>query len=140
MKYRIFNVFKKWLKFNAIGAMGVGVQLLSLLLITRLFHMNYLFATLIAVQFALVHNFFWHQRWTWRDSKAGSRKESLKRFVKFNSSSGALSMLGNLGFTAFIVHTVHLPYLASNLAAIGATNIANFMFARNFVFQPAKSL
>ncbi|HSE40659.1 MAG TPA: GtrA family protein [Acidobacteriota bacterium] len=128
------------MKFNAIGAMGVGVQLLSLVLITRLFHLNYLFATLIAVQFALVHNFFWHQRWTWKDSKAASRKESLKRFMKFNSSSGAISMLGNLGFTAFIAHAVHLPYLASNLAAIGATNIANFVLARNFVFQPAESI
>jgi putative flippase GtrA len=131
---------KKWIRFNAIGVMGVGLQLLLLSFFRTFFHFGYLLSTAIAVQCALIHNFFWHQRWTWKSAVPSTRKESLRRFVKFNSSSGSISILGNLGFTSLIVQAIHLPYLISNLLAIATCNIANFLLARNFAFRTASSL
>jgi len=118
--------------------MGVGVQLAFLSLLTKFFHLNYLIATLFAVQCAIIHNFFWHQRWTWKEYASRSRKEALRRFVKFNSGTGTLSILGNVGVTAALVQVIHLPLMICNLMAIGACNIANFLIARNFVFQPVE--
>src|SRR5436309_8998592 len=135
----MITTIKKWMRFNAIGAMGVGVQLLLLSLLTTTFHFGYLLSTAIAVQCALIHNFFWHQRWTWKSAVPSSKKEWFRRFVKFNSSSGSISMLGNLGFTSVIVQAIHLPYLISNLLAIATCNIANFLLARNFAFRTAPS-
>jgi putative flippase GtrA len=130
------ELLKKWMRFNAIGTMGVCVQVAFLFVLKTFLHLNYLLATLFAVQFALIHNFFWHLRWTWKETAGGTKWQAFRRFVKYNSSTGTLSILGNLGFTSLFVQMVHLPYLICNLMAIGACNIANFLLARNFVFKP----
>jgi putative flippase GtrA len=133
------NHIKTWLRFNAIGIMGTGVQLLLIFFLRTFFQLHYLVATLIAVQCSLIHNFFWHQHWTWKHSVSTGRRESFQRFLRFNSTSGTISMMGNLGFTSILVQAVHLPYLACNILAIGGTNILNFVLANNFAFQPTES-
>jgi putative flippase GtrA len=135
----MLTTVKRWLRFNAIGLMGTGVQLLLIFLLRTFFQLNYFVATLIGVQCSLIHNFFWHQHWTWKNSLRTGRKESFQRFLRFNSTSGTISMMGNLGFTSVLVQAVHLPYFACNILAIGGTNILNFFLANNFAFQPAES-
>lgn len=135
----MLTTVKRWIRFNAIGMMGTGVQLLLIFFLRSLFQLNYLVATLIGVQCSLIHNFFWHQRWTWKNSISIGRKASFQRFLRFNSTSGTISMMGNLGFTSILVQAVHLPYLVCNILAIGGCNILNFFLANNFAFQPAKS-
>ena len=130
-----FKLVRKWLRFNAIGTMGVGVQLLLLFLLTKLFHIHYMIATLFAVECAIIHNFFWHQQWTWKENATQTRMDALRRFLKFNTSSGTVSLVGNVGVTAALMQMVHLPLMLCNILAIGACNIANFLFANNFVFQ-----
>jgi putative flippase GtrA len=139
MTQKIIKTLRKWARYNAIGTMGVVVQLLILLALRHLFHLNYLVATLIAVQCALIHNFVWHQRWTWRANPTSGKKASLLRFLRFNSSTGTISMIGNLGFTTVLAQAIHLPYVFCNLLAVGACNIASFAFANNFVFQPSET-
>jgi putative flippase GtrA len=135
----MIQIVKKWLRYNAIGLMGLGIQLLLLFLLTSFFHWNYFLATLFAVQCALIHNFLWHQRWTWKDRTVQSKRESVWRFIRFNSSSGTLAIISNLGFTALLVQLVHLPLVVCNLMAIGIFNIANFLFANNFVFHSSNN-
>lgn len=48
----------RWLKFNAVGALGIGVQLTALASYHTLFALDYLAATALAVETALLHNFF----------------------------------------------------------------------------------
>jgi dolichol-phosphate mannosyltransferase len=138
MTQNLITIVKKWLRFNTIGIMGTGVQISLIFFLRTFFHLNYLVATLIAVQCALIHNFFWHQRWTWKNSISSGKKKSFQRFLRFNSTSGTISMMGNLGFTSMLVQSVHLPYLVCNLLAIGGCNILNFVLAHNFAFQPAE--
>jgi putative flippase GtrA len=128
-------LIRKWLRFNAIGTMGVGVQLILLLVLTKLFHIHYLVATMLAVECAIIHNFFWHQQWTWKENATQTKMDALRRFLKFNTSSGTVSIVGNVGVTAALMQVVHLPLMICNILAIGACNIANFLFANNFVFQ-----
>ena len=63
----------RWLKFNFVGLIGIGVQLLALALLKSGLHLNYLLATALAVETAVVHNFLWHERFTWRDRVAKAR-------------------------------------------------------------------
>ena len=135
----MIKILRKWVRYNAIGLMGLGLQLILLFLLTRFVHLNYFVATLFAVQCALIHNFLWHQRYTWKENVVCSKKESVMRFVRFNSSSGTLAIISNLGFTALLVQIVHLPLVVCNLMAIGICNVANFLFANNFVFQPSNN-
>ena len=55
---------RRWCVFNGIGLAGAAVQLavLWMLLAARV---HYLPATILAVEAALLHNFLWHERWTW---------------------------------------------------------------------------
>ena len=139
MSQKLLPLVRKWMRFNAIGVMGVGVQLLVLVLLRRYFQLNPFVATFFAIQCALIHNFLWHQRWTWSGNRSAGKKAAFRRFLRFTSSSGTISTVGTLGFTALLVQAVNLPYVVCNLMAIGACNIANFLFSHTFVFQPAEA-
>ena len=47
----------RWMKFNAVGGVGIGVQLAVLLYLKNRFHLGNLWATALAVEAAVVHNF-----------------------------------------------------------------------------------
>ncbi len=66
------NAFIRWGKFNVVGAMGMVVQLAALALFSRLAPGHYLYASAAAVELAVLHNFVWHVRYTWRDRRDGS--------------------------------------------------------------------
>jgi putative flippase GtrA len=57
----------RWGKFNLVGAVGILVQFGVLFWLKSVLHFNYLAATALAVEAAVVHNFFWHERFTWSD-------------------------------------------------------------------------
>jgi len=59
----------RWLKFNLVGGMGMVVQLFVLVLRKAGLHVDYLIATALAVETAVVHNFLWHERVTWADRR-----------------------------------------------------------------------
>ena len=59
--------FVRWCKFNFVGGIGIGVQFAALFLLKGVLHFNYLAATAIAVEAAVVHNFVWHEQFTWVD-------------------------------------------------------------------------
>ncbi len=61
------STFVRWCKFNLVGGMGIVVQFAALFLLKGALHFNYLLATAIAVEAAVVHNFVWHEQFTWVD-------------------------------------------------------------------------
>jgi len=90
------SVFKRWIMFNSVGAMGIVVQLSVLWLLAAHFNLGYLLATGLAVEAAVLHNFFWHERWTWADRTANCSNGFLKRFMYFHTANGVISLAGNL--------------------------------------------
>jgi putative flippase GtrA len=94
--------------------------------------LDYLIATALAVEAAIIHNFVWHDSFTWADrSSHGSR---IIRFSKFNAATGLFSIAGNLLLMKTLVEAAHLQYLAANLIAIGSCSILNFIASDRFVF------
>jgi putative flippase GtrA len=124
----------RWLKFNAVGAAGIVVQLAVLFLLKRGLGMNYLVATALAVEAAVLHNFFWHQRFTWADRASLSRRQTLDRLLRFNLANGGLSILGNLVVMLLLVGSFHFQYIVANLIAIAVLSVANFLVSHRFVF------
>jgi len=125
----------RWLKFNAVGAMGVAVQLAALALLVGGFRLNYLVATAVAVEIAVLHNFLWHQRFTWKDRAGVSRRQVVWRLVRFNLSNGAISLGGNLALMRLLTGVFHVNYLIANGASIAALSLANFAVSHTFVFR-----
>jgi putative flippase GtrA len=134
----------RWFKFNFVGGIGIAVQFAALFLLKSVLHFDYMFATALAVEAAVVHNFVWHEQFTWVDRTpmsrttdgAGSRwRRSLPRFLRFNLTTGAVSILGNLALMKVMVGQGHMNYLLANLIAIGLCSLANFLVSNEWVFE-----
>ena len=124
----------RWLKFNAMGILGVAVQLGVLHLLTHYAGLNYLFATACAVEAAILHNFFWHERYTWRVRTRLDPGSSVRRLLHFNLTNGAVSLAGNLLLMKLLVEWFGVPVLTANFGAIVACSTLNFAIAEFFVF------
>ena len=85
------------------------MQLAALAILRSWLKLDYLLATGLAVEIAVIHNFLWHERFTWADRPAARPFRSLVRLVKFNVSNGAVSIGGNL-----LVMRLHVGELKLN--------------------------
>ncbi len=134
------SVLTRWLRFNLVGGIGVAVQFAVLFAVKSLLGLPYLVATAIAVEFTVVHNFLWHERFTWADRCNPEQiwrrrlRDSCSRLLRFNLSNGAVSLVGNLGLMKLMVGEAHLNYLLANAFAIALCSLANFMLSDAWVF------
>jgi putative flippase GtrA len=131
---------RRWLKFNLVGAIGIVVQLAVLGILNGVLKLDYLPATALAVEAAVLHNFIWHERFTWADRASVTRRQALGRLLRFNLTTGAVSILGNLVLMRLLVGQAHLPTLAANLGSIAACSLANFLASEYVVFRASGGL
>ncbi len=124
----------RWLKFNLVGGLGIAVQLAVLLGLKSALHLNYLLATALAVEAAVVHNFLCHERYTWAGRVQRSWRRSLPRLLRFNLAVGAVSILGNLALMKLMVGRGRLNFLIANGVAIALCSLLNFMVSEEWVF------
>ena len=123
------------LKFNAVGAMGMMVHLGLLGLLVLVFKVHYLLATAISVETAILHNFVWHRRWTWVDRRGHSVDALSSAVLRFNLTTGLVSLGSNL-FTAYVLTGFwHLDPILSNLLSFVPSGIANFLLSDRVVFR-----
>ena len=125
------------LRFYGVGALGIVIQISTLAALTSLLHLPYLVATALAVETAVLHNFFWHQRFTWSDRRSMRWPQTLARCLRFNATTGAISIAGNLALMRLFAGRLHLPIVAANLLTIASCSLLNFLAADRLVFLPA---
>lgn len=125
----------RWLKFNAVGLIGVGVQLASLTLLTRQLELDYLVSTVLAVEAAILHNFIWHQVWTWKDVPAKGLRDSILRLLRFHAANGLVSLGGNIAIMGLLVGWIGLPVVPANLIAIITCALINYALSDRWVFR-----
>jgi putative flippase GtrA len=131
MSLELRRTLRRWVRFNTVGVAGAAIQLLALWLLTGSLGIRYVFATAVAVEIALLHNFVWHEVWTWKGSPLEYR---WRRLLQFHLTNGIVSMSANTLFTWVFAHYAGMPLLAANLAAIAMTGVLNFALADALVF------
>ena len=77
---------------------------------------HYMVATALGVEAAVLQNYYWHTRWTWK-----GREGSLWRF---HLANGLLSLLSNLVWMRLFTGWLGIPPLPANLMAIALTSTA----------------
>jgi putative flippase GtrA len=132
-----WDLFRRWLAFNGVGLLGVAVQLTTLAALVDLAGWHYLPATAIAVEIAVLHNFAWHQRWTWRDRPSRSERATLARLSRFHLLNGMVSLIGNLGLMAVLTGGLGLQPVPANGIAIVSCSVVNFVASEALVFRTA---
>ncbi|HXW08554.1 MAG TPA: GtrA family protein [Vicinamibacterales bacterium] len=128
---------RRYLLFNAVGAAGVAVQLGVLAALVQLGDVHYLLATAIAVETAILHNFAWHQRWTWRDRPGRARAGITARLLRFHLLNGAVSLAGNIAIVSALTGGVGVDPVIASAAAVAACSILNFAASEVLVFKTA---
>ena len=133
--------------FVGVGIAGFAVQALALEgLITA--GLPYPVATAFAVEAAILHNFLWHERWTWGDRGAGLTRPPkpaggrwkacghgrLARFLRFNGATAVVSIAGNVALMWLFAGCLRLPLLVANLVAVLSLSALNFLAADRLVF------
>ena len=124
-----------FIRFNVVGVLGFALQTGALFVLTHGPRpVGYLAATAVAVELAVLNNFVWHQRWTWKDRPSATTGETLRRLVKFNITNGAVSITGNLVFMSLLVGRFGLPITGANVLSVAACSICNFFLADRIAF------
>jgi putative flippase GtrA len=124
--------FVRWTKFNFVGLLGIGVQLATLALVKSVFELGDFLATALAVEAAVLHNFAWHEAFTWADRRSN---RPLARLIKFNLTTGAFSLVGNTGLTRLLTGR-GLPILLADGIAVALCSTVNFFLNDQLVFEP----
>ena len=133
------KVLRRFVRFNAVGALGVGVQLTVLWVLVELWGAGYGFATAIAVGCAVVHNFVWHRHWTWGDRRTRGAAAALT-FLRFAGTNGLVSLAGNFFVMLLLVGGAGVNPVIANAIAIGSTGLVNFATSHLFVFDRSPSV
>jgi len=123
--------------FLAVGWLGFILQIGALALLVSVAGWRWLPATVVAVELAVIHNFFWHEHVTWRDRQAPpgfARLAAFSRFVRFNVATGITSIAGNLILMAIYVGVLDLPPVRANVIAVATMSVLNFVVADRWVF------
>jgi len=126
--------FRRWLTFNGVGLVGAALQLSVLAFLTRQLGLSAAWATPLAVETAILHNFVWHQRVTWGGH--GAHGETRRRLLQFHALNGVVSLAGNAGIT-IILTAQGMHVLPANVIAILACATVNFVLGERIVFRKA---
>lgn len=122
-------------RFGLVGLLGAGLQLLSLYLLTKGLHLRQVVAAPMAVEIAVLHNFLWHERFTWRERKVTGLASRAIRLWRFHAANGFVSLFGNTLLIYCFVERLKLPVLPSTIGAIGLCSLLNFLLADRWVFR-----
>jgi len=120
--------------FVTVGVAGFLIQIASLALMTTVAGWPYEPATAVAVQLAVLHNFIWHERWTWRDRRV-QKSALVARFWRYELTTGATSIVSNVLCTALLVEKFGIPAIPANAVAVALMSAVNFVVSDRWIFS-----
>lgn len=120
------------LAFLAVAAAGFLLQTVAVTFLIHVSSISPEAATAIAVEFAVLHNFFWHERWTWGDR--ATRQSRLRRFAAYQLATGSTSLVGNLVVVSAAVRLFAIDVTSANVIAVLVMSIANYSIADRWIF------
>jgi putative flippase GtrA len=123
-------VMLRWGKFNLVGALGMLVQFAALAALVRVWPGHALACSALAVEMAVLHNFVWHVRYTWRDRPGGGLGQ---RLLRFHLANGLVSVAGNVVVIAGL-QALRVPLAVATLVAIGCCSVVNFRLGDRWAF------
>lgn len=122
-------------RFNLVGALGAALQVLLFYLLMKYWPMPEAAAAAIAVEIVVLHNFYWHERFTWRDQGPGGLRRRTIRLWRFHAANGLISVVGNTALTYCLVQLLKSPALLAGVAAMAICAPVNFWIADRWVYR-----
>ena len=127
--------FTRWCRFNLVGVIGMAFQLALVAMLGRLLPARPMLVTATALELTLLHNFLWHQRYTWRERGGEQRvSEAIARLRRFHLSNGTVSFAGNLVLVRLLMTHSRMPLTLATGVAIVFCSLVNFLLGERWVF------
>ena len=120
------------LQFLLVGAMGVLVNCATLWVFVRHAHWHYLLGGAVAIQLSVLHNFVWHDHWTFRSLRP--KNQWVMRLGRYELSTFG-GLLLNWFVLAILVGWARLPLLFANLCGIALGTLLNFSLSKLWVWS-----
>lgn len=121
-------------RFTVVAALGMAVQLSVVTLLVRVFAADPTAATIAGVSCAVLHNFAWHLRWTWRDRMTAGASR-LAALARFTSANGAVSLAGSAVMIPILTGPIGLAAVTANLVTIGTCGGVNYWLGDRVCFR-----
>jgi len=132
--------FVRFLKFAAVGALGMVIDLTTLTIAVEVFHLPLELAVGIGFTVAVLSNFMWNRFWTFPESRSRPITGQLVRFVAVNIVGLGINEIVVLGLHP--VFSLVLPdppaYLAAKIVAIGIVLFWNYFVNRIWTYRDIK--
>jgi putative flippase GtrA len=93
-------------------------------------------ATLVGIEAAILHNFAWHDRWTWGD-RAREGPWTV-RLARYNVLMAGSSLVLGAAVTWMVVAGLGWSVLPANAVAVCVAAAANYMGSDRLVFRIAR--
>ncbi|MEQ1887115.1 MAG: GtrA family protein [Bryobacteraceae bacterium] len=122
------------IRFGLVGVFGAILQLMLLHVFRNRLGVAIAIASPLAVEITVLHNFVWHQCYTWNDRLAAGLHERATRLWRFHIANGLISITGNTILLYTFVQRLQLPLIPSAVAAIAACSVANFLLADRWIY------
>jgi putative flippase GtrA len=121
-------------RFSLVGFIGSLLQLALMFLLTKLFGVVVMIATPVAVEITVLHNFIWHELFTWGDRGIQDPRQIAIRLCRFHAGNGLVSLGGNTILMYGLVERLHAPVVPSAMGAILLCSLVNFLLADRWVY------
>jgi putative flippase GtrA len=118
-------------RYLLVAALGAGLQAAVVLAATAA-GCSPVAATVIGIEAAILHNFAWHDRWTWGDRKRCEPR--VVRLVRYNAAMAGTSLLVGAGVTWLVVAGLGWGVLPANALAIAVAALANYVASDRVLF------
>jgi GtrA-like protein len=80
----------------------------------------------------VLHNFLWHERWTW--SERASVSGRTRRLWRFHAVNGLVSIVGNLAAMPLLVSVLGISPLPANLMSVLLCSTVNFVAGHKLIW------
>ncbi|MGL4881881.1 MAG: GtrA family protein, partial [Waterburya sp.] len=120
---------KRFVRFGISGFSGVFVNMFILYLLREFIGLGLTRSAILAAEVAIVNNFFWNDRWTFRDisEHQKGRIKTFRRFLKFNVICLSGLVL-NILVLNLLYNFLNMNEYLANIIAIATVTFWNFWF------------
>ena len=125
----------RFARFSVTGLAGAVLQLVLFDLLLKCVHLPGPVAMALAVEITVLHNFVWHERFTWSDRRVIDVRRRMLRLWRFHVTNGLVSLGGNTLLAHCLVEVWSLPALPSAVTAIVVCAPVNFLLSDRWVYR-----
>ena len=123
---------RRFVRFGLVGLSGVGVKTGTLWVLVSILDANPFVGALISTEISILTNFALNDHWTFRDARSSAPYARRAANYHAVTLTGAVA---SIAIFAGLTQWLGMQYMLSNLIAIGAGTLSNYVLSLRFAWS-----